>query len=204
MRTQLRRLARLAATRLDAGARALRRFARGAAAAERTLVIGGVRSGKSRHAERLLSRHHQVTYLAAGHQDPARLAALRSRLPAGWLVRELGDTSDLAAALHTATGPVLIECLGTWLGRVLDEVGARRAAEGWEYRLDERLLEFLQAWSQTRHPAVAVTNDVGSGMEPESATARLFRDVLGTLNTQVSAHADAVHLMVAGRVLELG
>ena len=90
----------------------------------KVLVTGGVRSGKSRHAEALLGES-RATYVAPGptvveEPDPdwaARLAAHRARRPASWSTLE---TRDLAGALRTP-GPVIIDCLGTWLTAVLDE-----------------------------------------------------------------------------------
>src|SRR5690606_15111871 len=97
----------------------------GRGALVKVLVTGGVRSGKSRHAESLLSDAPAVTYVAPGptveeDADPdwaARIAAHRAARPAAWTTLE---TRDLTAALG-ATGPVLVDCLGTWLTGVLDE-----------------------------------------------------------------------------------
>jgi adenosylcobinamide kinase/adenosylcobinamide-phosphate guanylyltransferase len=171
------------------------------------LVLGGVRSGKSRHAERLVAHHPHLTYVAPGlppgDDDPewaARVAAHRARRPANWTTVE---TTDLATVLRTATSPLLIDCLGTWLSRVLDEVGAWSGEDGWACRLDERLEDFLAAWTQARVPVVAVSNEVGSGVVPATSSGRLFRDVLGALNNRVSAESDRSLLVVAGRVLEL-
>ena len=91
----------------------------------KVLITGGVRSGKSRHAEALLSGAPSVTYVAPGPsaaEDPdpdwvARIATHQSRRPATWTTVE---TRDLVAALRL-DGPVLIDCLGTWLAAVLDE-----------------------------------------------------------------------------------
>ena len=86
----------------------------------KVLVTGGVRSGKSRHAESLLSG--PVSYVAPGPTDDAdpdwvaRIAAHRARRPANWTTVE---THDLASALRL-DGPVLVDCLGTWLTAVLD------------------------------------------------------------------------------------
>ncbi|WP_020666828.1 bifunctional adenosylcobinamide kinase/adenosylcobinamide-phosphate guanylyltransferase [Amycolatopsis nigrescens] len=194
---------RLAAL-LEMVARLLRRYARGD---QKVLVLGGVRSGKSRHAERLMTRHPEVVYVAAGlppsEDDPewaARVAAHRARRPANWRTLE---TSDLAKVLREASRPLLIDCLGTWLSRVLDEVGAWQQTEGWELRLDERLEDFLAAWAGAHVPVVAVSNEVGSGVVPGTVAGRLFRDVLGALNTRVAAGSDSVRLVVAGRLLEL-
>ena len=89
----------------------------------RILVTGGVRSGKSRHAESLLDGV-AATYVAPGPTGDdadwqARVAAHRARRPASWATLE---THDLAASL-AARGPVLVDCLGTWLRGVLDEQG---------------------------------------------------------------------------------
>ncbi len=185
-------------------ARALRRYGRDE---DKVLVLGGVRSGKSRHAERLVARHPHLVYVAPGlpasDDDPewaARVAAHQARRPAHWKTVE---TTDLAGTLRKATEPLLIDCLGTWLSRVLDDVGAWREKPGWEHRLDDRLEDFLAAWAAARVPVVAVSNEVGSGVVPATSSGRLFRDVLGALNNRVSADADRVVLVVAGRALDL-
>ncbi|QWF78341.1 Bifunctional adenosylcobalamin biosynthesis protein CobU [Amycolatopsis sp. CA-230715] len=189
----------------EAAARVLRQYGR---AREKVLILGGVRSGKSRHAERFVARHPEVVYVAPGlppsPDDPewaARVAAHRARRPENWRTVE---TTDLAATLRGASRPLLIDCLGTWLSRVLDEVGAWTQTEGWELRLDERLEDFLSAWDSAHVPVVAVSNEVGSGVVPGFASGRVFRDVLGALNTRVAAASDRVLLVVAGRVVELG
>ncbi|KID30994.1 adenosylcobinamide kinase /adenosylcobinamide-phosphate guanylyltransferase [Prauserella rugosa] len=207
-----RRLARFAADRLERAAARLRgldatRNDADGPAGGRTLVLGGVRSGKSRYAEQLAAHHPHVTYIAAGmppsDDDPewsARVAAHRARRPAHWGTVETGD---ITAALREADRPVLIDCLGTWLTRVLDESGAWEQSDGWQQRVDERLGAFADAWRQADVPAVAVSNEVGSGVVPAAASGRIFRDVLGALNTAVAAHSDHVRLVVAGRVLTL-
>ena len=91
------------------------------------LVLGGVRSGKSRHAELLLADAPTCTYVAPGPvlddaDWAARVAAHRARRPAGWRTAE---TADLAAALRAhPDDPALVDCLGTWVTRLLDDAGA--------------------------------------------------------------------------------
>ncbi|MEU6642462.1 bifunctional adenosylcobinamide kinase/adenosylcobinamide-phosphate guanylyltransferase [Saccharomonospora sp. NPDC046836] len=202
-----RRLTDLAAGRLEAGAALLRRYGRRVQGNGRTLVLGGVRSGKSRHAEELMAGHRHVLYLATGlppsADDPewaSRIAAHRARRPPYWRTVE---TADLTGALREARAPVLIDCLGTWVSRVLDEVGAWQQEDGWQQRVDERLQAFVDTWQATTVPAVAVTNEVGSGVVPGTVSGRIFRDVLGSLNTAVAANSDTVRLVVAGRMLDL-
>ena len=174
----------------------------------RILVTGGVRSGKSTHAEALIG-DEPATYVAAGptpdaEADPdwtARIAAHRARRPAAWATLE---TQDLAAALAGAEQPVLVDCLGTWLTAVID------AADAWELEADRvhdlvlaRTDAVTEALRGSEHDVVVVTNEVGLGVVAEHPAGRGVRDQLGTVNQRVAASCDEVHLVVAGRVLRL-
>jgi adenosylcobinamide kinase / adenosylcobinamide-phosphate guanylyltransferase len=178
----------------------------------KVLVTGGVRSGKSRHAEELVltvAGDGPATYVAPGpttDHDPdpdwaARVAAHRARRPAAWGTVE---TRDVAAALREGSAPVLVDCLGTWLTGVLDEERAweRSAAELAEL-LERRTDEVLAALAATERDVVLVTNEVGLGVVPAHRSGRVFRDLLGTLNQRVGRACDEVHLVVAGRTLRL-
>ncbi|WP_216656419.1 bifunctional adenosylcobinamide kinase/adenosylcobinamide-phosphate guanylyltransferase [Nocardioides marmotae] len=174
----------------------------------KVLVTGGVRSGKSTHAERLLAGDVSVDYVAPGPVPTAddadwaaRVAAHRSRRPASWTTHE---TRDLASVLGSATAPVLIDCIGTWLTAVVD------AAALWEAPADEvhavvlgELEPVVAALVAAPVGVVLVTNEVGLGVVPAHRSGRLFRDLLGTVNQRVGAACDEVHLVVAGRVLRL-
>ena len=174
----------------------------------RILVTGGVRSGKSTHAEALIG-DEPATYVAPGPSpdvdtDPdwaARIDAHRARRPDAWSTLE---TAAVADAIATASGPVLVDCLGTWLTAVVDD------AEGWDLHPDtvhdlvatgaDAVAEAVRSCA---HDVVVVTNEVGLGVVPEHRSGRLFRDLLGTTNQRVAAACDEVHLVVAGRVLRL-
>ena len=174
----------------------------------RVLVTGGVRSGKSRHAEGLLDAESPVTYVAPGpdeteEPDPdwaQRLAAHRERRPASWTTVE---TVDVATAIAQSAGPVLVDCLGTWLTRMIDQRGL------WEAPADEVTgvlrpeIARLTAALDRAEPVVLVTNEVGLGVVPAHRSGRLFRDLLGETNRQVAAACEQVHLVIAGRVLVL-
>lgn len=170
------------------------------------LVTGGVRSGKSRHAEMLLADEPTTTYVAAGptYDDAdwhARIALHRERRPATWTTVE---TSDVAVALAEAKGPVLVDCLGTWLDAILAEAGLWEApaAEVGEY-VASRTTGIVATLRAATTPIVIVTNEVGLGVVPEHRSGRLFRDLLGTVNQRIAGVCDEVHLVVAGRVLKI-
>jgi adenosylcobinamide kinase/adenosylcobinamide-phosphate guanylyltransferase len=171
-----------------------------------TLVTGPVRSGKSRHAENLLRDSSSVTYVATGRKadsgDPEwsrRVESHQVRRPDSWHTVE---TVDVAGAVDAATGPVLVDCLGTWLTAVVDEIGWDDlvAAETAVRDATSRLVETLCA---ARVPVVIVTNEVGWSLVPTTASGRFFQDELGRLNAAVAAVAARVHLVVAGRVVDL-
>lgn len=185
----------------------------------RILVTGGVRSGKSRHAESLLlpgtpletaaggllgERGH-VTYLAAGPQRDdadwaARVAAHQERRPATWSTVE---STDAASGLWEAEGPVLLDCLGTWLTAQLDEIEAWEASEHhWVPALEQRVDDLEAAWRAAPF-VVAVTNEVGWGLVSEHRSGRIFADRLGWLNQRIAASADRVDLVVSGQVLTI-
>jgi adenosylcobinamide kinase/adenosylcobinamide-phosphate guanylyltransferase len=174
----------------------------------KVLVTGGVRSGKSRHAEALLPAGAAVTYVAPG-RDPdaddadwaARVAAHRAARPAAWVTRE---TRDVAGVLTGASTPVLVDCLGTWLTGVIDERELWEAPSGEVGAVVDGLLSALVgALAATEADVVLVTNEVGLGVVPAHRSGRLFRDLLGTVNQRVAASCDEVHLVIAGRVLRL-
>jgi adenosylcobinamide kinase/adenosylcobinamide-phosphate guanylyltransferase len=176
---------------------------------DKTLVTGGARSGKSRYAEGLLSPHAHVTYLAPGPMpdplaDPEwaeRVAAHRANRPDSWTTVE---THRLAEALADSEPPILIDCLGTWLTAVVDELGTwELPLSEWQPQFDEQLSGLVVAWSAVPGQVVAVTNEVGWGVVCEHRSGRIFTDLLGRTNQAIAAASDQVVLMVAGRALSL-
>ncbi|MDX3075268.1 bifunctional adenosylcobinamide kinase/adenosylcobinamide-phosphate guanylyltransferase [Streptomyces sp. MI02-7b] len=176
----------------------------------RTLVLGGARSGKSAEAERRLSAFPEVLYVATGgtrDEDPEwarRVALHRERRPGGWQTLE---TCDLVPLLGRDGGPaLLVDCLSLWLTHAMDEVGAwsdASWADGGERELRRRVEELTAAWRATRRTVVAVSNEVGSGVVPATASGRRFRDELGRLNAMVAGESEHVLLVVAGQTLTL-
>jgi len=178
----------------------------------RVLVLGGARSGKSRHAELRLAAEPRVTYLAAGPYPPGaqpaadsewaeRVAAHRSRRPAWWrTVQGL----DAAETLRSESGAVLFDGAGTWLAAVMETSGAWAAdGAGASGRIAAKVDELVGAWRQTRARVVAVSDEVGASVHPPTRAGRLFRDQLGWLNQRLAAESEETVLMVAGRALTL-
>jgi adenosylcobinamide kinase/adenosylcobinamide-phosphate guanylyltransferase len=165
----------------------------------RVLVLGGSRSGKSAHAESLLVDRPDVTYLAtsARRDDDAewaaRVAAHRARRPASWTTLETTAPSDLLRG-----GTVLVDSVTTWIAALMDETGVWADEPGAEERLAARCDALVNAWTMTPAHVIAVSDEVGLGVVPETRSGRLFRDVLGAVNQRLAGTADEVWFVVAG------
>ena len=172
-----------------------------------TLILGGARSGKSRYAESLLRSRASVTYVAPGPvpdgSDPewaARIALHRARRPAEWATIE---TTELAEVILAADEPVLIDCLSTWLTRLVDNIDGWQDPDRTASHAREATTRLVDALGSATTDIVLVSNEVGWSIVPATASGRMFRDDLGRLNAAVSAASDHVALIVAGRVLDL-
>jgi adenosylcobinamide kinase / adenosylcobinamide-phosphate guanylyltransferase len=163
------------------------------------LVLGGARSGKSTHAEKLAtgSLHgappQPAVYIAtaqAGDVEMAtRIMAHRARRGAGWTTIE--EPLKLAEALETAAAhgrPVLVDCLTLWLSNLM-QAGAD---------LDEAADDLVRTLEGYAVPVVFVSNEVGLGIVPDTPLGRAFRDAQGRLNMRMADRADRVVLMAAG------
>ncbi|HEX8864593.1 MAG TPA: bifunctional adenosylcobinamide kinase/adenosylcobinamide-phosphate guanylyltransferase [Lentzea sp.] len=172
-------------------------------------MLGGARSGKSAHAEGLLT-DAAVTYVATAQRYPddpdwdARIALHVARRPSTWHTVEASAPPDLPALL-TATQyedpPILVDDLSTWLVGVLDH------ADAWEGNgaaaIDRHVDELVGSVATCRTRLVLVTAEVGLGVIPSTRSGRLFRDHLGALNARVAEVCDEVVLLVAGIPLKL-
>jgi adenosylcobinamide kinase/adenosylcobinamide-phosphate guanylyltransferase len=158
-----------------------------------TLVLGGARSGKSRHAEALVTALPRPwLYIATGeprdNEMAARIAEHRARRGGEWQTVEAPRDLAVAVAAAPAGAAVLVDCLTLWLSNVMlagDDVDAEMA-------------RFHHALEERTGPVVLVANEVGLGIVPENALARRFRDAAGRLNQRLAGLADRVILLVAG------
>ena len=175
----------------------------------RILITGGVRSGKSRYAETLLAESDDVTYVASGPvPDPAadaewaaRIADHRVRRPAHWSTVE---TTDIVGALRNVSGAILIDCLGTWLTAVIDQLGTwDEPLPNWQGDFRDQMEELVAAWRERRGMAIAVTNETGWGLVSTYRSGRVFTELLGVVNQEMAAASDEVIMIVAGRPLHL-
>lgn len=165
---------------------------------ELTLILGGARSGKSRHAETLLSAnpqpwHYVATAEALDEEMTLRIAHHRAQRGDGWVTHEAPlALADLLEAMPEGQ-PVLVDCLTLWLSNHL--------LAGSD--LDTQCAMLADVLARPRGVWVVVANEVGFGIVPDNALARRFRDAAGLLNQRIAAVADHVTLVVAGYPLKV-
>lgn len=130
--------------------------------------------------------------VVAGGDLEQRVRAHRERRPPGWGTLELGG-GDLGEVLESGTrwNAVLLDSLTLW-------VSARTSEGAEETVILDALDAFLKRSEMFQIPLVVVSDEVGTGVVPESESGRRFRDVLGLANQRVAAAAGEVHLCVAG------
>ncbi|RMI29080.1 nicotinate-nucleotide--dimethylbenzimidazole phosphoribosyltransferase [Nocardia stercoris] len=163
----------------------------------RTLVLGGIRSGKSAFAEKLAAKGGAVRYVATAVLDPAdadfteRVAAHRVRRPGVWNVVE----GDPVAVLAERAPVTLIDDLGTWLTARIDARGAWELPRG---TVKPDADDLVAAVAGYRDRLVIVTPEVGLGVLPATRSGRLFADEIGELNQRLAEICDEVVLVVAG------
>lgn len=167
-----------------------------------TLVLGGVRSGKSRYALQLASGVEKVTFLATAEhrQDQEmqrKIEQHRSERPEHWTTIE--EPLNLAAVIESARecDLMVLDCLTLFAGKLLEVYENDPAA------IRRNIDALCTALASSRFPIVLVSNEVGSGIVPAFEMGRRYRDLLGEINQRVAAVADHVVLMVAGLPLAL-
>jgi adenosylcobinamide kinase / adenosylcobinamide-phosphate guanylyltransferase len=176
----------------------------------RTLVLGGIRSGKSRWAEEAIVKSlvpgQPVRYLASGLAGAAdadwahRVEQHRNRRPAHWSTVE---TDDITTQLRQSPDiPTLVDDLGAWLTSTLD------CHQAWENGsvaapVRETIEAMIAAVGEFESTLVLVSPEVGLTVVPATASGRRFADELGSLNQRIAALCDQVVLVVAGQAVQI-
>jgi adenosylcobinamide kinase/adenosylcobinamide-phosphate guanylyltransferase len=172
-----------------------------------TMLLGGARSGKSTHAQRLAEQHGgRVVYLATATAEDdemsERIVKHQQERPAGWLTREIPHNVAAALAnLPVKADIVLLDCLTMLVSNVIllrvtdfDHPDESAASE----RVEAEIASLLNTIQTSSADWIIVSNEVGLGLVPPYPLGRIYRDLLGRANQQIVTYADEVYWMVAG------
>jgi adenosylcobinamide kinase / adenosylcobinamide-phosphate guanylyltransferase len=164
-----------------------------------TLIIGGVRSGKSSKALELARREGgAVSFIATAQalddEMADRITRHRLERPASWTTLEtpIEVASDLR---RVAQGDcVIIDCMTLWVSNCLETMSFNQ--------IEQTATDLASVAAQRTGMTIVVSNEVGSGVVPMQQLARTYVDVMGRVNAIWSDVATTMLLMVAGRALE--
>ena len=178
----------------------------------RTLVLGGARSGKSRHAEALAAATgKEVIYLATAHAGDSEMADRierhrAERNPAWRTVEEMRALGDMIAEWSAPHRVVLVDCLTVWLSNLLfaqDQVYPEIGLITPPACFTTERAQLLQALDAANGELILVANEVGLGIIPQGAISRWFVDEAGRLNQALAARCQRVVFVAAGLPLAL-
>lgn len=174
----------------------------------KSLILGGVKSGKSRYAENsvkdFLAKHTLAddtvcliaTAQALDESMAMRIEKHKQQRPDNWSIIE--EPLNLAKSIFEAEKTakiILIDCLTLWLTNLLmleDET-----------KLNDEIKQFLHAVSQCEVELVIVSNETNMGIMPLGSLTRDYCDKAGSLHQALAEVCDQVTLVVAGLPLSL-
>lgn len=168
----------------------------------KSLILGGVKSGKSRYAEQQVrvwaaqagNSDHSVVYLATAENREdddfsQRITRHRAQRPPEWkTIEEPFNISPIIAAASGENQCVLLECLTLWVSNLLQN----------EATISQHIDEFCETLQTYQGEIILVSNETGLGIMPPNALARRFGDEVGILHQRLAGLCDEVVLTVAG------
>jgi len=174
------------------------------------LILGGVRSGKSRFAQQLAAElaGEEVLFVATAEagDDEMRQRIQRHRQDRNddWktleLPRQVGRTLAKQQQLPQA---IIVDCLTLLVSNVLldsEQASERKTADD---EVEEEVASLIGICRDTPATVIIVSGEVGMGIVPESELGRQFRDLLGRANQQIAEYADLVYWMCAGIAMDV-
>ncbi len=174
----------------------------------KTLIIGGVKSGKSREAERIATDSGDkitliATALPGDEEMRQRIARHQQQRPAHWLVQEVPYA--LSTTLDELSSPpgkalkdhtVVVDCLTLWLTQLLCSADNPQLIPDTINKLVDSIIRF-------NGTLIMVSNESGLGVTPADSLSRRYLDHAGVLHQRIAAVSDNVTYMVAGLPMTL-
>lgn len=162
------------------------------------LILGGARSGKSKHAISLAKRTNKrtvfiATATALDEEMKQRIRLHKISRPKSWgLIEEPANLSDVLRKLKSTYGVALIDCMGLWITNLLMAGIKDRVIEKKIEEFTDNIFKAKAAF------IIVVSNEVGSDIVPSDPLSRKFRDLVGLANQMLAKKADKVIFMQAG------
>jgi len=166
-------------------------------------ITGGCRSGKSKYALTYANTHWQppkcfiATSEPLDHEMQVRIADHQKERGQDWHTKECPiNICDTIINQSQQYSGMLLDCITLWINNLM-------CKDINEIAIKEHIAQLSESLKQIKCPIIIVSNEVGMGIVPENAMARLYRDLVGYANQEIAAISDDVIFMVAGRPLLL-
>lgn len=169
-----------------------------------SIVTGGARSGKSEFAESLIKGDAIYIATAENFDDEMDLrikkhVKRREESSINWRTVECLKKFD---GLSGDEKYVLFDSLGVFISNIMfSKTADDLSDESIEETILEvrKELEHLFDWARKNDKElVIVTDEVGMSIIPESKVARVYRDLIGTINKEVAAKCDRAYFVCMG------
>lgn len=179
-----------------------------------TLVLGGVRSGKSRFAEELALNlgGDDVLFVATaenrdGEMDH-RIQKHKESRPDSWVTLEQPlNVGQAILEREESSRVILIDCLTILVSNVLCQdpelVLSPKSIDRIHHQLMNEIDRIIEVARVKRSHVIIVSGEVGLGIVPEHPLGRAFRDLLGWANQSLAKHANATYMMISGFAVPL-
>jgi adenosylcobinamide kinase / adenosylcobinamide-phosphate guanylyltransferase len=160
------------------------------------LILGGARSGKSRHALSLGQKHKRVAFIATcqalDQEMEKRIALHQQSRPRHWeTFEEPRSLAPLLMKIGKRFDCIIVDCLTLWVSNLI--LGGEN-----EDKILERTAKMLTGLGKIKSRVVLVSNEVGLGLVPRNKLGRDFRDIAGKVNQLVAQAAGEVFFTVSG------
>ncbi len=175
------------------------------------LLTGGARSGKSDFAVKCALQYEQVVFFATArivaddNELAHRIAQHCKKRPPHWLTLEPpADIETLKTIVEKNESEVVIlDCASLWLAWKLTSNFNHYSKQQLCNHLESECIYFADFLKTLPCTVIVVSNEVGSGVVPEHASGRMFRDLLGRFNCILAERATMVCTLVSGQCLLL-
>ena len=174
------------------------------------LVIGGSRSGKSEFAEKyILHSAVKCAYIATAEvldnemENRVKMHQAR-RSNSRWITFEAPyDAEKAILEAGEKADAILFDCLTVYISNMLYCANAPEKFDEKAVYVRNKIDDLIKAAREINKPVVFVSNDVGSGIVPDNAMAREYRDIAGWVNQQIGNASDNVFYVIAGQAVDI-
>jgi adenosylcobinamide kinase/adenosylcobinamide-phosphate guanylyltransferase len=174
-----------------------------------TLILGGARSGKSAHAQKLAEESRKAVLFVAtaealDDEMAERIRRHQQERPAHWRTLEAPcAVAEQIRQTASAGELILLDCVTLLASNVIAPLPEPYNSGAAEAALNAEIDALLALMDASEHEWLIISNEVGLGLVPDSALGRVYRDALGRANQRLAAAADEVLFLAAGLPLRL-